>query len=188
MDEYIVLDIETTGLSKRRHAITEIAAAKIKKNKIVDEFHSLVNPEVPIPQFITRLTGITNKMVKKAPTISKVLPDFLEFLGSSTIIAHNASFDYGFLNHNSELHLDNSITNPRLCTRKLANRLVYDLPSKRLSCLCDFFKITNEQAHRARADVLATNQVFQNFLRLMKEKEITSHEDIMKFERSPIKR
>lgn len=110
-DEYIVLDIETTGLSKYMHNITEIAAVKIKDDKIVDEFHTLINPKEPIPRFITRLTGITNEMVKNSPTIKEALPDFLEFLGSTTIIAHNATFDYGFIEYNAKKHLGKKISN-----------------------------------------------------------------------------
>ena len=78
--QYTVLDIETTGLSKYYHKITEIAALKVKDKEIVDEFHTLINPKVLIPPFITRLTGIDNKMVKDAPSISKIMPHFIDFL------------------------------------------------------------------------------------------------------------
>ena len=93
LGEYVILDLETTGLSKKRHRITEIAAVRIKNKKIVDEFQTLVNPKQRIPSFITRLTGITNDMVREAEPIEKVLPSFLDFLGDHTIVAHCATFD-----------------------------------------------------------------------------------------------
>jgi len=99
--EYIVLDIETTGLSRYIHKITEIAAVKVKDNKIIEEYQTLVNPETKIPRFITRLTGIDNEMVKDAPTINEVMPGLLKFLGNHTIVAHNATFDYGFIAYNA---------------------------------------------------------------------------------------
>jgi len=186
MGEYVVLDLETTGLSKKRHRITEIAAVKIKKNKVVGKFQTLVNPKQRIPSFITRLTGITNDMVKDAEPIHKVLPEFIEFLGNAPIIAHNASFDYGFIEHNARQHLDVGIENKRLCTRKLANRLLPDLPSKKLSCICEHFEIVNEQAHRAMSDVNATTEIFYKFLEMAKEEEgIKTEEDLVKFEKAP---
>ncbi len=186
LNEYTVVDIETTGLSKYYHQITELAAVKVKKNKIVDEFQSLVNPKTPIPKFITRLTGIDDKLVKNAPIIKKVLPHFLNFLDNKTIIAHNATFDYGFLHQNALKHLEEEFTNQKLCTRKLANRLIPQLPSKKLSKICDHFNIINNQAHRAMGDVKATNKIFQNFLKLMKQRDIKTKEQIFNFEKSKI--
>ncbi len=185
--EYTVVDIETTGLSKNRHAITEIAAVKFLDGKVVGEFQSLVNPETHIPSFITRLTGIDDSMVADAPTIDKVIPEFLDFLGNSVIVAHNATFDYGFLQVNAEKFLGSGLSNEKLCTRKLANRLLPDLHSKRLSCLCQYFDIENEQAHRAMGDVRATAQVFEEFLEMMSEKGFKSKEDVQKFESRAIR-
>ncbi len=183
---YIVLDIETTGLSKHTHKITELAAVKLVDGKIVSEFQTLVNPQVKIPRFITKLTGITNEMVKDSPEITEILPDFLKFIGNSTIVAHNATFDYGFIHHNSKLHLDSDLENERLCTRKLASRILYNLPSKKLSSICEHFGIVNEQAHRAMGDVKATTEIFLKFLSKLKDIEITTENDILKFESSPI--
>lgn len=186
--EFIVLDLETTGLSKSRHKITEIAAVKVKDNKIVDEFQTLVNPKTPIPRFITRLTGIDDEMVKHAPTIDKIMPHLLEFLGNTPIVAHNASFDYGFLSHNTSLHTNNTLDNHKICTKRLANRLLPDLPSKKLSHLCDHYEITNEQAHRAMSDVLATNKVLCKFLTVLNEKGFSKLDDILHFQELPLSR
>ncbi|MBN1792231.1 3'-5' exonuclease [Candidatus Woesearchaeota archaeon] len=185
LKDYTVLDIETTGLSKDRHRITEIAAVRYNGRRRIGQFHSLVNPEVRIPSFITSLTGINNEMVRDAPTISKVLPGFLEFLGGSVIVAHNASFDYGFIEHNARAHLKLDLANKRLCTRRLANRMLPDLPSKRLGSLCEVFKIRNKQAHRAMGDAEATAQVFHKFLRLLPNYDVRTEDDLFSFECSP---
>ncbi|MCK5107364.1 MAG: 3'-5' exonuclease [Nanoarchaeota archaeon] len=185
MKSYVVLDIETTGLSKHRHKITEIAAVKIKNKKIVDKFHTLINPEVKIPSFITRLTGIDNELVKNKPLIHEVLPNFLNFLENEVIVAHCATFDYGFLLKNCEEH-NLIFNNEKLCTRKLANRLLTNLPSKKLSCLCEYYDLTNETAHRALSDTLVTAEIFSNFLDELSKRDIKCMEDVFKFEQSKI--
>ena len=180
-ESYIVLDIETTGLSRDKHKITEIAAIKVNSNKIIDKFETLINPQVNIPSFITSLTGISNSMVKNSPIIEEILPNFLRFVKQDPLIAHCASFDYNFLNHNSELHLSSRLQNPKICTRKLSRRLV-NLESYRLSSLCNHFNIINSQAHRAMADVQATNQVFTKLLGLMESKGIKEKQQILEFQ------
>jgi len=186
LNEYIVLDLETTGLSKHQHKITEIAAVKVKNNKIKDEFHTLVNPCTPIPSFITRLTGISNEMVQSAPKVNKVLPHFLNFLEDNVIVAHCATFDHGFISANTAKYLNKIFNNEKICTRKLATRLLPQLPSKKLSSICEHFNIQNLRAHRAMTDVLATNEVFSNFLKTLNKAEIKTKEDIIKFESLPV--
>ncbi len=188
LNEYVVLDLETTGLSKYKHKITEIAAIKFRKDEVVDTFHSLVNPETKIPSFITKLTGINYEMVKDAPTINQIIPNLKEFLSNHTIIAHNSTFDYGFLNQNHFNHYNEPLSNQHLCTRKLANRLLPDLYSKKLSVLCEHFEITNKQEHRAMADVEVTAKIFSKFLEMMKKKDIKTKEEIVHFEKLPKKR
>lgn len=179
---YVVIDIETTGLSKHYHKITEIAAAKIEKGKIKEQFHSLVNPEQKIPKFITNLTGIDDEMVKDAPLIHEVMPEFLGFLKEDIFVAHNATFDYGFLEHNaSKINL--VLKNKRLCTRKLANRLLPELRSKKLCFLCEHLGIENNQAHRAMSDVLATAEVFNCFSKMLDKKGFKKQEDVIRFEK-----
>lgn len=182
---YTVIDVETTGLSKNYHQITEIAAARVRDNKIVDTYQTLINPQVRIPSFITKLTGIDNQMVKHAPTINQVLPSFVEFLGKDIFVAHNATFDFGFLEHNLRVHHRHQLLNNKLCTRKLANRLFPELPRKRLQDLCEHLSITNSQAHRAMADVQATTEVFVNMLNLLNSKGVSKINEILKFECSP---
>ncbi|MBD3355474.1 3'-5' exonuclease [Candidatus Woesearchaeota archaeon] len=188
LKKYVVLDLETTGLSKHYHKITEIAAVKIKNNKITEKFEELVNPNVKIPSFITRLTGITNKMVKNKPNIKQILPEFLDFLEEDMIIAHNATFDHGFLNENAKKHLEQELLNQRLCTRKLAYRLLNHLPSKRLETICIHYNIENKDAHRAMSDVKATYKIFKKFNNLLHKKGIKEKEDILKFENSSLRK
>jgi DNA polymerase III subunit alpha, Gram-positive type len=181
-EEFIVLDIETTGLSKHHDKITELAAVKVRNGEVVDTFQSLVNPERNIPRFITRLTGINNEMVKDSPTVDKVLPYFMDFLGSSMIIAHNATFDHGFISHNVEKHLQQELCNEKVCTRKLSTRLLSHLPSKKLSSLCEYFNIVNDNAHRALDDTKATTELFLILKNILHDNNITNLEDVQKFE------
>lgn len=183
---FIVVDIETTGLSSYYHKITEIAALKYKNGKIIKEFSTLVNPEVPIPRFITRLTGIDDEMVENKPTIEKVIPKFHSFLGNSHFVAHNAGFDYKFLDHAASTNMGINLNNHKICTVRLARRLVPELPSKKLSSLCEHFKIKNNAVHRAKGDALVTGKIFHNFLKMMKKKEINKIEEILEFQCSKI--
>ena len=97
---FVVFDIETTGFSSTNDKITEIGAVKIENYKVVDRFSEFINPERDISYKIQNLTGITNDMVKDKPTIEEVFPKFLEFIGDSVLVAHNADFDMGFIKKN----------------------------------------------------------------------------------------
>jgi len=182
----VVVDIETTGLSKSRHAITEISALKVDQGEIIDEFTVLVNPQRPIPRFITKLTGINNALVRDQPPIDKLIPHFTKFLGDLPFVGHNARFDYGFLNMAMEIHLNKTMLNDVLCSARFARRLLPELPSKRLGAICEHFDITNEAAHRARGDALATSIIFNRFLTMLKERGIDQRKDILRFQSSPI--
>jgi DNA polymerase-3 subunit alpha (Gram-positive type) len=185
---YVILDIETTGLSRHSHRITEIAALKVENFQVVKKFETLINPETSIPSFITSLTGISNSMVKDSPVIEEVMPKFMKFIGENPFIAHSASFDYGFLNYNAQMHLEREIINPKICTMKLSRRLIPQLRSHKLSSLCQYFKIENASAHRAMGDVEATNKLFNNLLNIMKEQGIEKREDVVKFQDSKVRR
>ena len=182
---FTVVDIETTGLSPSHNAITEIAAARVRDGCIVREFESFVNPGVHIPGFITRLTGISDDMVVDAPSIDEVLPAFHKFLGSDIFVAHNASFDHRFLNHNFQKFFRGSLSNDTLCTKLLANRLIPDLYSKRLGVVCDYLNIQNSGAHRALGDVRATVGVLNHFCGELKKRALSTS-DMLRFQRLPI--
>ncbi len=183
---FTVIDIETTGLSKHQHKITEIAAVKFHNRKVVDSFQTLINPQVRIPSFITRLTGINNAMVEHSPTIRQVLPSFRDFLADDVFVAHNATFDFGFIEHNTWQHHRIKMQNKTLCTKKLANRLLPELPRKRLQDLCAHFDVENVQAHRALADVHATVGVLDNMLNILHDKGIKEVNQVLKFEKSSV--
>lgn len=185
IDEYTVLDLETTGLSKFYHRITEIGAVRVKRGKIVGEYQTLVNPQTHIPSFITRLTGISDEMVKDKSPINEVLPGLTDFLKDDVVVAHNATFDRGFLEFNYDKHLKQDFRNEFLCTKKLATRLLPELTSRKLSAITEHLSIKNDDAHRALSDVIATTQVFERFNSMLHEKGIETKEDVLKFQNIP---
>ena len=125
--DYVVFDLETTGAKTPPCRITEIGAYKIEKGKITEEYQTLVNPECPIPPFITGLTGISDDMVSDAPKFVDVMSDFMEFIGDAVLVAHNSHFDMRFLNHEiAKIHENYRVANPYLCTC-----LLYTSPSPR---------------------------------------------------------
>lgn len=161
--EYVVLDLETTWLTPYREWITEIAAIKCKNWEIIDNFQTLVNPERHIPNWIVRLTWITNEMVADAPTIDEVMPQFSDFLGNAIIVWHNVSFDFRFLSYYHYQCLWTYLENQTICTLKIARRLLPELPNKKLWTICEYFWIINERAHRAMWDTRATLEVLQRY-------------------------
>ena len=184
--KYIVLDLETTWLSRYKHQITEIAAIKFDGEKIIDTYQTLINTQRNIPSGITRLTWITNEMVENAPVISEILPDFLNFIKDDILVAHNSSFDYWFLSENIYKHQEFWIENPVICTRKLTSRLIPELPRKNLWSICEHMNLTNDQAHRAMSDTAVTVDVFKNLLKLLEKKWIINKSDIIEFQNKKI--
>ena len=170
--EYCVLDIETTGLSFRTEKITELGAVKIKNGEIIDEFECFVNPEKPIPERVVEITHITDEMVKDAGTIKEVLPKFLEFMGDSVLVAHNASFDIGFIKYNAE-QLGYKLENTYIDTLRLAKEIFPDFKKYKLGLIADKLGITVEVAHRALDDVITLVKVFNVMMEKMKEKGVT---------------
>ena len=170
-DTFVVFDIETTGKNAKFHKITEIGAVKIEMGRIVDRFSQLINPERPIPYNITRLTGITDEMVADKPNIEEVLPRFLEFCGDAAVVAHNASFDTGFIANEARkqgLRFDNTIVD----TLGMAHVLLPHLGKYTLDRLVKELKIVLENHHRAVNDAEATAEMFLRFIHMLMEKEI----------------
>lgn len=161
MTEYIVVDLETTGLSPDDGCeIIEIGITEIKYGKIVKNFSRLIKPKKRIPEFITKITSITNEMVQNEESIDTVLPRFREYIGDRTIIAHNAKFDLKFLNFYLEkLNLD-KITNSICTLEMLKANPNYKARNKKLETACEYYNIKNQHAHRADSDTLATAQLF----------------------------
>jgi len=150
----VVLDFETTGLSPRGgDRITEVAALRVRNGQVVDRYVTLVNAGVRIPSFITQLTGISNAMVATAPKVERVIRELVAFLDDDMVVAHNASFDAGFLLAECDRAGFSNRNYRMLCTLRLARRLAPGLGSYRLSVLADHLGVTySGRAHRAEAD------------------------------------
>ena len=174
---YCVLDLETTGISITTEKITEVGIMKVKNGEVIDEFEIFVNPEKPIPQRVVEVTNITDEMVKDEETIDKVFPKILEFVGDSIIVAHNASFDVGFLKHNAKL-LGYEFNNTYIDTLPLAKDLFPDLKKYKLGKIADSLGIEVDVAHRALADVDTTVKVFNVMLKKLKDKGINTVDEI----------
>ena len=158
-ERYVVLDIETTGFSAASHKITEIGAVKIENGEITGEFHQLVNPEVPVPWRITEITGITSEMLEEMPTIGEVLPLFFEFCEDCAIVAHNASFDMGFIKLNAfqqGLECNYEIVD----TLRMARKFFPNLENHKLNTVATHLNVEHINHHRAMGDARATAQIF----------------------------
>lgn len=163
--EFVVFDLETTGAKAPPCRITEIGAYRVVNGAVTEEFHRLVNPEMPIPPFIQGLTGISDKMVENAPKFAEVVEDFLGFIGDSVLVAHNAHFDMHFLNHEiGKVFEDYRVANPSLCTVQLSRKLLPDIENHKLKTLAEHFSVALINHHRACDDARATAGVFVNLL------------------------
>lgn len=177
-DTYVVFDIETTGLSKEKEMITEIGAVKVADGKIIDRFSIFVNPQRPISAEITKLTGITDDMVKDAPTIENVLPEFLKFCEDTVLVAHNASFDTGFIRIAAERAGLGELHHTIVDTLELARALLPELNKHKLDIVCEHLGVTLNGHHRAVNDAEATAEVFIKFLDMLAEKKIFTLDEI----------
>ena len=179
-DTCVVFDIETTGLSPGPSKITEIGAVKIKNGEIIDEFQSFVNPGVSIPEKIVKLTGITDEMVSLAPPVEEVLLKFLDFVGEAFLVAHNASFDMGFIRYFAD-GIGKIISNSVIDTLGLARMLLPHLRNHKLNTVAEDLGVSLENHHRAVDDSKATGEIFIHFTKMLQEKEVTHIRDINSF-------
>ncbi len=176
-DEFVVFDIETTGLSAINDRITEIGAVRFRNGSVEAVFSELINPEIPIPEFITKLTGITTEMVRDKDAICTVLPRFLEFAGDAPLVAHNAMFDWGFI-RTKAAELDINLEKSVVDTLQLSRVLLPELKKHKLNLLCEHLGIRLDNHHRASDDAVATALVFGKFLEMLKEKAIDNLEQV----------
>lgn len=173
--EFVVFDLETTGAKAPPCRITEIGAYRVKNGIVAEEYHTLVNPEMPIPPFIQGLTGISDDMVKDAPKFREVADDFLAFIGDSVLVAHNAGFDMRFLNHEvGKVYEDYRVGNPSLCTVQLSRKLLPDVENHKLKTLAQYFSVSLVNHHRATDDARATATIFVNLLEDLRSRGIHS--------------
>jgi DNA polymerase-3 subunit epsilon len=164
---FCIVDLETTGGSPRDCSITEVGAVRYTGGERTGVFQALVNPGEPIPPFIAQLTGISDDLVAPEPSIEEILPAFLEFARGSVFVAHNARFDFSFLNENLR-RLDYApLPGPPVCTAKLARRVVWpDVPNVKLRTLSEYFRTRVKPIHRALEDAEACAEVLHGLLDL----------------------
>jgi DNA polymerase-3 subunit epsilon len=168
--QFVVFDLETTGLSAERSRICELGAVRVRALEPVDSFQSLVNPGVPLPDPVARLTGLREQELRGAPPVSNVLRRFLAFAGDDLLVAHNARFDQRFLERQLLFMHGRRLSEPPLCTAALARRL---LEGRRrrvgLASLAQFFGVTTTPCHRALPDAEATAEVLVHLIGLAQE-------------------
>lgn len=162
VDDYCVLDLETTGLSYEYDEIIEIGILKVRNNVIVDRYEQLVKPIYPIDEFITELTGITNSMVADKPGIEAVKNDVLKFIGSDLIVGHNTSFDINFLGYN----FDQVLTNEYVDTIPFCRKLFTDLKHHRLKDMVKYLNLSKNE-HRAISDCTTTKELYDSVKKRM---------------------
>lgn len=187
--DYCVIDIETTGLDSRYDEIIEISALKVRNNKIIDQYTNLVKPKQRIfdddevdfciedgekvkyiDEFITELTGITNKMLENAPDISDVLPLFNDFIGDDILVGHNINFDINFLYDDNMEYLQKPLTNDFIDTLRISRKILPELKHHRLDDLIKYFNKDARNEHRALNDCILTSDIYKELISLALDK------------------
>ena len=167
--DYVVFDLETTGINCNCDDIIEIAAVKVIAGEVTDEFTTLVNPGTPIPWRITRITGIDNGMVKDAPDFEQALTDFLEFVGDMVLVGHNiCTFDLLFIYRETQRFWNKLPGNDYVDTLPIARLYLPQLGHHTLSDLADYYGISSDGAHRALFDCRMNQQIFERLGEEMK--------------------
>jgi len=170
-NEFVVIDLETTGLDAKLDDIIEIAAVRYKDKKIIDSYTTLVNPLKPIPEHITKINGITNEMVKNAPTIEEALPKLIDFISDSIIVAHNASFDLKFLkSHAARMGIE--ISNPYTDTLTLSRKVFPELENHKLTTVANHIGFYADTFHRAYNDAMACGQILLKCIEILDKNDL----------------
>ena len=179
-EEFVVFDIETTGLNSHTNKIIEIGAVKIKAGRIIDRYSQLINPGISIPYHITEITSITNEQVANQPKIDEVIGKFVEFIGDAVLVAHNAPFDMGFIKRDIKEYLNIDLESSVIDTLQMARDLFPDFKKYGLGDLNKALGLALEKHHRAVDDSQATANMFIIFLEKYKEKGVEYLKDINK--------
>ena len=170
-----VVDVETTGTSPvAGDRITEIAIAHVRGGEVVDVYAQLVNPQRPIPPYITQLTQISWEMVRDQPTFRDIAPTVVDRLAGQVFTAHNAAFDWRFVGDELDRGIGHVLAGPKLCTVRLARVLLPELPRKSLDHVTRYFGIDIEARHRAEGDAVATAQALVRMLRIADDEGVHS--------------
>lgn len=184
--DFVVFDLETTGAKAPPCRVTEIGAFRVRRGEVAERFHTLLNPGMPIPPFITSLTGIDDEMVRDAPVFADVAEEFLDFIGDSVLVAHNAPFDMRFINHEiGLLYGEYRLANPCLCTVQLSRRLLPNIENHKLKTVAEHYSISLINHHRASDDAKATAEIFVNLLEMLTSSGV---EDIASIKRMGMRR
>lgn len=161
--DYVLFDLETTGISCMADEVIEISAVKVRNGEVTDEFSELVNPGRPIPYAASRVNHITDQMVEDAPQFAEVLEQFLAFAEKDVLVGHNiGSFDMQFLYRDCERYLGQVLTNDYIDTLSLAKTVFSSWRHRRLSDLAEYYGISTVGAHRALADCRMNQKVYEN--------------------------
>lgn len=166
----IVLDTETTGLDYTKEKLVEFAAVRLENGKIKDEFQTLINPQQHIRKSSIAIHGITQEMVADAPTESEAIPKILEFMGDYPMVAHNAIFDYSFINEATKRVTGHGINNERIDTQQMFKEVFPDLESHGLNALTEKFKVDLTNRHRAMGDTMGLALAYPKLKKLYLQK------------------
>ena len=167
VDDYVLVDIETTGLSPVNDEIIEIGAIKVKDNIIVNEYNQLIKINRRLSPFIINLTGITDDMLKQGKLPTVVFKEFVDFIEDDVIIGHNVNFDFGFLSDKCRRYINYNLQNDCIDTMYLAKKLVPNSINYKLGTLANYFNVSYEGAHRGLKDVEITYEVYNCLRRLI---------------------
>lgn len=165
-ENYVVLDIETTGLSAIKNEIIELSALRVENGRTKEEFTTLVKPTGYLSPYITNLTGITKEMLSEAPFIDDALLHFMEFISNSIVIGHNINFDINFIAQKLKECHNVQFENDYIDTLKLARRFLPQLPSKKLGLIAQHFNFNTDGMHRGLKDCVVTNMCYQKFVKI----------------------
>ena len=168
--DYVVIDMEMTGLSAKQNKVIEIGAVRVRDGKVTDTLELFVNPKCRIPEKITELTGITDEMVKTGLPEDEAMEQFLSFIGEDVIVGQNVNFDYSFLKQ-WEVNHKRKIERIGCDTLKIARHLLPPEQPKKLENLCEYFHIDRIRAHRALDDAMETGLVFECLKKLAEGKK-----------------
>ena len=175
--DYVVFDLETTGFSPETNRIIEIGAVKVQNGKIVDNFSTFVNPQVPIPFRIEQLTSINDSMVIDAPVIADILPEFMKFCEGCVMVAHNADFDMSFIKKNCQ-RLDIDCKPTIVDTVALARVLLPNLNRFKLDTVAKALGVSLENHHRAVDDAGCTAEIFVKFIEMLRERGMSTLDEV----------
>lgn len=181
--DFVVVDVEAVSGRSFPTRLIEIGACRVRGGAIIDEFEALLNPDVPVPRFISALTGISDGMLAEAPAFAQVAEDWLDFIGDSVLVAHNSNFDLTLLNQEiARVFPGCRMRNADVCTVKLSRRIAPYLDNHHLDALADHFGFEITQRHRAAGDARATAHLLMRLLDELEMHGVRTLEEARKFQ------